>query len=166
MRQMRIRKAAGADFRTICVIYASAREYMKAAGNPNQWKDEYPPLSLIEADISSAACHVVGDEDGIHGVFALITGGDPLYSDIRCRSWPDSGPYLAVHRVASDGSRRGVFRAISDHCKSLGMNIRIDTHSDNAVMLRHIEAAGFRRCGIIDLPDGSERIDFQWTCGG
>ena len=29
-------------------LYAAARERMRAAGNSDQWKDSYPPRTLIE----------------------------------------------------------------------------------------------------------------------
>ena len=43
---MQIRKATMNDLPDILAIYAYAREYMKEHGNPDQWKDNYPPLEL------------------------------------------------------------------------------------------------------------------------
>ena len=44
---MQIRKATMNDLPDILAIYAYAREYMKEHGNPDQWKDNYPPLELL-----------------------------------------------------------------------------------------------------------------------
>lgn len=40
-------------------------------------------------------------------------------------------------------------------------NIRVDTHKDNLVMQHILEKRGFRRCGIIYVKDGTERIAYQ-----
>lgn len=37
-------------------LYAAARERMKAADNPDQWGDSYPPRALIEEDIARGGC--------------------------------------------------------------------------------------------------------------
>ena len=50
---MQIRKAAMNDLPDILAIYAYAREYMKEHGNPDQWKDNYPPLELTTPPIRS-----------------------------------------------------------------------------------------------------------------
>ena len=43
---MQIRKATMNDLPDILAIYAYARKYMKEHGNPDQWRDSYPPVSL------------------------------------------------------------------------------------------------------------------------
>ena len=55
---MQIRKATMNDLPDILAIYAYAREYMKEHGNPDQWKDNYPPLELTTQDIRSGCLHV------------------------------------------------------------------------------------------------------------
>ena len=64
---MQIRKATMNDLPDILAIYAYAREYMKEHGNPDQWKDNYPPLELTTQDIRSGCLHVCiiqTNEDG------------------------------------------------------------------------------------------------------
>jgi len=39
--------------------------------------------------------------------------------------------------------------------------LRIDTYQDNHPMQTALERAGFSRCGVIHLMDGSPRIAFQ-----
>lgn len=49
---MVIRNAAAGDLQKIMEIYARAREYMAANGNPNQWgPTNWPPLELVQEDI-------------------------------------------------------------------------------------------------------------------
>ena len=43
---MQIRKATMNDLPDILAIYAYARKYMKEHGNPDQWRDSYPPFHL------------------------------------------------------------------------------------------------------------------------
>ena len=50
---MNIRNSTEADLPRIMEIYAYAREYMAANGNPNQWGGtNWPPEDLIRSDIS------------------------------------------------------------------------------------------------------------------
>ena len=57
-------------------IYECARGFMKKSGNESQWKDSFPPESLLIEDISAGQLYVLKDlRDGvIHGVFAFIVG--------------------------------------------------------------------------------------------
>ena len=55
---MNIRKTLPTDLDAVMEIYASAREFMKSNGNPDQWGDNYPPRELIETDIASGAAYV------------------------------------------------------------------------------------------------------------
>ena len=50
---MEIRKAALADLPRMMEIYAGAREYMRANGNPNQWVGGYPSEDRIREDIAA-----------------------------------------------------------------------------------------------------------------
>ena len=158
-----VRKATIEDIDTIMNIYASAREFMKKTGNPDQWGSSYPPRALIEEDIRSGICRAVCDESGIHGVFALLEEADPSYEYIENGAWPDDGPYVTIHRIAGDGKVRGVFACAAGYCKQYARNVRIDTHARNVVMQRHIESNGFEKCGTVYLANGSPRIAYQWT---
>ena len=48
---MIIRLTKYEDLNRVMEIYSIAREYMKKTGNPNQWKDYWPPIDLIKEDI-------------------------------------------------------------------------------------------------------------------
>lgn len=158
-----VRKASRNDLERIMQIYEYAREFMKNTGNPDQWGTSHPARELVQADIRDGVCRLVCDENGIRGVFALLAGPDPTYLRIENGAWLNDGPYIAIHRIASDGKAHGVFRCAADHCKALCANIRIDTHADNRIMQKSIEKNGFVRCGIIYTADGSPRIAYQWT---
>ncbi|MBQ1252168.1 MAG: N-acetyltransferase [Firmicutes bacterium] len=159
---MEIRKANLNDVDEIMRIYAAAKAYMVQTGNKSQWINGYPQRELVESDIERGICHVCEDEDGIHGVFAFILGADPTYSYIEDGEWKNDRPYGTVHRIGSDGKKRGIFNTALDYCKTVIPDLRIDTHADNKVMQNLITAYGFDRCGIIYIDDGSPRIAYQY----
>lgn len=70
---MNIRLAEEKDLLNILKIYENARQFMKANGNPDQWKDNYPPKELIENDIKEHKyLRVVEDEKGRLVVFSIL----------------------------------------------------------------------------------------------
>ena len=157
-----IRKATTEDLPEILRIYAAARAYMKATGNPNQWGDHHPAQALLEEDIRLGRLYVEED-GGLHGVFALLFGEDATYAVIEDGAWCNDLPYATIHRIAADGARAGFFPRAFRYCLGLCGNLRIDTHADNKTMQHQIEKQGFVRCGIIHVEDGSPRIAYQYT---
>lgn len=157
---MTIRNALQKDFDDILRIYARAREYMKHSGNPTQWRENFPPETLINDDIREKRNYVVEADGGIHGVFAFILGDDPTYARIE-GAWKSDVPYGTIHRIASDGEVKGVFAAAIAFCKTRNSHLRIDTHADNKTMRYAIEKAGFKKCGIIRVADGTPRIAYE-----
>lgn len=156
-----IRKATALDLQELLRIYAAAKGIMDAAGNPNQWAAGYPGEALLLNDIRQDFLHVVIREGIIRGCFVLATGEDPTYREIYEGAWSSVAPYATIHRLAGDGSG-GIFDACMEYAKSLHPYLRIDTHRDNRIMLKKLPRAGFRRCGIIYLENGSERIAFDY----
>ena len=159
---MTVRKAEPEELDAVMAIYRSAQEFMIRSGNPTQWGRFNPTREMIEKDIAEGACHVLTEDGVIHGVFALCPGGEPNYRVIEDGAWPNEEPYIAIHRVAGDGKVRGVFRTAADYCAARSDHIRVDTHENNRVMQRKVEAYGFVRCGIIHIANGSPRIAYQW----
>ena len=159
---MTVREAAPEELDAIMAIYRSAQEFMIRSGNPTQWGRFNPTREMIEADITAGRCRVLTEDGTVHGVFALCPGEEPNYRVIENGAWPNDAPYVAIHRVASDGALRGVFRAFSDLAKSLSPDVRVDTHRDNRIMQEKIGEEGFVRCGTVFAEDGTPRIAYQW----
>lgn len=157
----KIRKAKKEDLPRIHEIYATARQFMRDNGNHSQWDGEDAPELLLEEDIRRGNLYVLEDQK-IHAVFAFIKGEDPIYAEIEQGSWFSDTEYSAVHRVASDGTVRGVLSHVMDYCKAETPHLRIDTHENNKIMQHVIEKNGFKRCGIVYVPDGSPRIAYEW----
>ena len=155
-----IRPAQSADLADILDIYATARRFMKAAGNPTQWGDTDPREEVVREDIRLGQSYVVEVDGRIQAVFAAIPGEDPTYQVID-GAWLDNGPYCAVHRVASRGERSGAAGECLKWCLEQCGNVRIDTHDDNRPMQRALEKAGFVKCGRIWIEDGSPRVAYQ-----
>lgn len=154
-------KASLADLPAVLHVFAIAREHMKAAGNPNQWKDDRPVPGSVQKDIENGCLYVQKDETGIHGVFALVPGIDPTYQIIEEGAWLNNSPYLAIHKVATDGTIHGFFTKIVAFSEKQGLDLRIDTHKDNASMNHLIQKNGFSFCGIIYTDDGTKRLAYQ-----
>ena len=159
---MIIRKALIDDINKIMNVYSIAQDFMIKSGNPNQWSHDYPKRELIEQDIEDETSIVICDGNAIRGVFALFSGLEPTYEHIENGKWLNDEEYVTLHRIASDGKAKGIFKYAVDYCKTVSDNIRIDTHADNAVMQRLIEKNGFVKCGTIYVRDGSPRIAYQW----
>ncbi len=162
---LHIRPATIEDLDTIMAIYRIAQDFMIETGNPNQWRHEHPARELILEDIRRGICHVICDDTGIHGIFALCRGEDPTYRKIEDGAWLNDWPYVTIHRIAGDRKVHGIFTCAMDYCKNITGNIRIDTHEDNKVMQHVLSKHGFSRCGIIYLLNGQPRIAYQWTGG-
>ncbi len=160
---MNIRLAKLEELEKIESIYSDAREFMKENGNPRQWKNTYPPHNLILSDIEGGNLYTVFEDDEISGVFYFKSGDDPSYEKIYEGSWKNSLPYGVIHRIAVSKNARGkgIAKAAFDYAYSLCGNVKIDTHIDNIPMQKALEKCGFCRCGIIQLPDGEERIAYQ-----
>lgn len=77
-------------------------------------------------------------------------------------AWHSDKPYGTIHRVASDGSVKGIART----CFAYGLGkvdyFRVDTHQNNRSMQAAIRRFGFRECGIIHVRDDSPRIAFDY----
>lgn len=157
----KIRKGTLNDVDEILRIFSSAKEYMKKTGNLTQWSGSYPDREIIEEDITNGTNYVGEDETGkIVMTFTFITGEDPTYLEID-GGWLNEKPYGTIHRIASDGSSRGVVKAACAHCYNIIDTIRIDTHEDNNPMQKALKELGFVYCGVIICRNGTPRMAFQ-----
>ena len=157
-----IRKTTLSDLPALEKIFAHARQQMAAQGNPTQWGSDRPDLKLIENDIARGDSYVIVEKDEIVGTFAFVIGIDETYLDID-GAWLNDRPYGTIHRIASSGKIHGIFEQALQFAQRSGIDLRIDTHKDNKIMLHLIEKNGFKRCGIITVDDGTKRIAYQKT---
>ncbi len=166
MEALSVRKAVEEDIPQITGVYRKAKKFMVKNGNTSQWLNGYPSRELIADDIKRNVCYVITAKGGkICGVFAYIFGEDSTYANIYGGSWLNDEAYATVHRIASDGSQRGIFRTAIEFCKKLSENIRIDTHENNKIMQKLITENGFLRCGTIYIHDGTPRIAYHYAKG-
>jgi len=159
---MHIRKAEINDLPVIMNIYEKAKIFMRNNGNPTQWASGYPNEEVISKDIADGNLYVFIENNNIVGVFAFIIGDEPTYQRIENGNWHSTMEYGTIHRLASDGSTKGIAKSCFDFCRQKCNYLRIDTHRDNKPMLSAIRKYGFQECGIIYVHDGSERIAFDY----
>lgn len=162
---MEIRHSTEKDFTQIMEIYDYARRFMAEHGNPNQWgPTHWPPEQLIHNDILSGTSYVCVHEKRVVGTFFFLTGIDiePVYRHIENGKWMNDSAYGVVHRLAGDGSVKG----IGEFCLSWAYrqcgHLRIDTHGDNIVMQNLLKKMGFTHCGTIYVEeDNYPRLAYE-----
>lgn len=163
---MKIRKSYERDLDRIMEIYAFARRFMAEHGNPKQWgATNWPPEALIQSDIRNGNSYVCVNDDGaVIGTFFFIQGRDvePTYAAITDGAWLDDSPYGVVHRIAGDGSEKGIGAFCLNWAYEQCGHLRIDTHGDNAVMQNLLKKLGFTHCGTIYIvEDDDPRLAYE-----
>lgn len=160
---MTIRLALTNDLESILAIFEIAKVFMKEAGNPTQWNAHYPGRPLLESDILKKQLYVITDETAcIHGAFVLAMGTDPTYNYIEDGEWLNDNTYGTIHRLASDGSIKGLGSLCFDYCKTIIADLRCDTHHDNTPMQQVLIKNDFKECGVIYVDDGSKRLAYHY----
>ncbi len=137
---------------------------MVASGNPFQWRDSWPPSSLVKQDIVTGHSYVCEHNGRIVGTFFFNQGKDiePTYAVISDGKWQNDSPYGVIHRIAGDGSVKGIGAFCIDWCYQRCKHLRMDTHPDNRIMQNLLLKLGFVRCGIIHVvQDTMPRIAFE-----
>ena len=163
---MIIRNSTEKDFSRMMEIYGIARRFMAEHGNPNQWgPTHWPPEDLIHNDIRNGNSYVCVNNDGIVvGTFFFVHGRDiePTYRVIKDGKWLDDSPYGVIHRMAGDGSEKGIGAFCINWAFSQCGHLRIDTHGDNIVMQNLVRKLGFVHCGTIFVEeDEYPRLAFE-----
>jgi GNAT superfamily N-acetyltransferase len=158
---VRIRKSTAGDLERIMEIYAYARDFMARHGNPRQWgSTNWPPEALIRQDIANGDSYVcLNDEGKVIGTFFFVQGEDiePIYRQITDGAWMDGSPYGVVHRIASDGSERGIGSfCLNWAYEQCDQHLRIDTHGDNTVMQSLLKKLGFVYCGTVYVEEDDD----------
>ena len=163
---MEIRKAGEADLDRIMAIYEHARDFMAEHGNPDQWgPTKWPPEDLIREDIKNGDSYVcINDSGDVCGVFYYVSGTDiePTYRIIEDGEWIGDDDYGVVHRIASDGSQKGIGAFCINWAYGQCGHLRMDTHNDNKVMQNLLTKLGFVHCGTIYVrEDKYPRMAFE-----
>lgn len=158
---MIIRLAKESDLEAILYTINKAREIMLSIGNLTQWPEDYPNINDVKSDIEEQKQFLCIEEDKVVASFSFQKGPDPTYLNIIDGAWLNDSPYYVIHRLASDGSTKGLGKKILDWCFTQCNNIRVDTHEDNAIMLHLFKKLGFSYCGKIIVYNGTERLAFQ-----
>ena len=74
----------------------------------------------------------------------------------------DPRGYRVVHRLAGDGSVKGIGSACLEWAFGQCGHLRIDTHGDNRVMQNLLKKSGFVYCGIIHVEeDDDPRLAYE-----
>jgi len=168
---MTVRKTTTADLPAVMRIFEEARQFMRETGNGEQWPDGKPSQEQLEEDIKKGGSYVcVNDSGEIAATFYFNEETDPTYAEID-GAWQNDAPYAVVHRVArsqTTAGTRGAGAFCLEWCLARHANVRIDTHKDNAPMLRLLERLGFVCCGIIWLTPEKleERLAYQFSAAG
>ena len=160
---MLIRKAVVADIEAIVNIYVSAKQFMREAGNANQWNDNYPNEQTALDDIQKGIGYVCQDEGEVVATFAFAIDNEPTYDKIYDGAWLNERPYAYIHRIAVKKHGMGIVDFCFYECYKMYPNLKIDTHRENIPMQKVLVRNGFEKCGIIHLENGDERLAFQKT---
>lgn len=149
---MEIRHSTEADFGRMMEIYRHARRFMAEHGNPNQWgPTNWPPEALIHRDIARGCSYVCTEGGKVVGTFFFNRGKDiePTYAVIENGAWLNDGPYGVIHRLAGDGSVKGIGAFCINWALEQCGHLRVDTHGDNKVMQSLLAKLGLTHCGTI-----------------
>ena len=163
---MKIRHSTEEDVPRMMEIYSYARTFMAEHGNPTQWgPTHWPPEELIHQDIQRGNSYVCINDDGrVIGTFFFIHGKDidPTYRTITDGAWLDDSAYGVVHRLAGDGSEKGIGAFCLNWAYDQCGHLRIDTHGDNLVIQNIARKLGFVHCGTIYVEeDDLPRLAFE-----
>lgn len=162
---MEIRQSTESDLDEIMEIYQYARRFMAEHGNPNQWgPTNWPPRHLIQNDILQKKSYVCLHEEQIAGTFFFAAGKEiePAYRHIEDGQWLDDSAYGVVHRIAGNGSVKGIGKFCLEWAYRQCGHLRIDTHGDNRVMQNLLSKMGFQHCGTIYVEeDRNPRLAYE-----
>ena len=158
---MIIETAKTEDLDEIQEIYKFARQFMIKAGNETQWQSNYPPTEMLKTDIEKGKLYSCKENNNIAAVFYFAREIDDTYLKIFAGSWLNIEEYAVVHRIATLNGGKGVATFCLNWCFENHANIRIDTHEDNKPMQNLLLKLGYKKCGVIHIENGEERVAFQ-----
>lgn len=165
-----IREAGFDDLKRIIEIVEKAREKLVERGIPQWQNGDGPSEKVIREDIFRGECYVLIADTQIVGVGTLTRLPEAAYEMIENGRWEgQEDHYIAIHRVAIDADQHGKgyakqllqYLIVAARLKG-HRDIRIDTHPNNIMMQRTVEAAGFKKIGDVILAvSNGERLAYQ-----
>lgn len=156
-----IRLAEAEELPRLLEIYAAARAFMRQSGNTEQWAGGYPGAEILTEDIALGRLYVAEENGRIGGCFMLSAGPDDTYARIDYGAWGWDRPYGVIHRIAGDGSIRGILARAVEFAGERFDYLRIDTHEKNVPMQKALEKQRFTQRGVIYLHDGKPRLAYD-----
>ena len=142
-------------------IYAAARAFMRQNGNAVQWAGGYPGAEVLLEDIALGRLYAIEENGRIGGVFMLAAGPDDTYHKIYDGAWCSDRPYGVIHRIAGDGSIKGVLAKAVEFAGARFDHLRIDTHEQNIPMHNALKKQKFTHRGVIYIHDGTPRLAYD-----
>lgn len=165
--RMEFSKAKKSDIDDIIKIIKGAQEHFKSQGI-DQWQNNYPNAQVIMDDMENNESYVLKHEGNVIGTTYLSFAGEDTYEIIHDGEWLSHEEYAVIHRMAIDFNLRGTglayifLKAIEELCIDRKINsIKVDTHRENIPMQKLLKKNNFKKCGIIYLKDGNERIAYE-----
>lgn len=159
---MILRPATASELPTIWAIIQYAIEQRRMDGS-TQWQDGYPNPDTLRDDLDKGRAYVLDEAGELLLYAAIIFEPEPAYEAIEGR-WLTDGPYIVLHRVAASPQAKGhgiattFFRMAEELCRARAVpSIRVDTHHDNAPMLRILEKLGYTYCGQVYFRGSARR---------
>lgn len=160
---MKIRQATKKDLPQMKQIFCYGRKVQLESGNLTQWESDYPSEELILEDIAKDAAYLyLNEKNEIIATFSVFTDPDPTYLKIDGQ-WLNNKSYATIHRIASNGQKKGAGQDCIKWVQTQHKNIRIDTHDNNQQMKHILKKLGFKYCGIIYLENGDSRNAYQYS---
>lgn len=156
-----IRLARMEEMPRLLEIYAAARAFMRQNGNAVQWAGGYPGEEVLREDISLGRLYAIEENGRVGGVFMLSAGPDDTYYTIYDGAWGYDVPYGVIHRIAGDGSIKGVLALAVAFAETRFDHLRIDTHEQNIPMQNALKKRNFTRRGVIYIHDGTPRLAYD-----
>ncbi len=165
---MRIVKPTADDLPEIYALYQTVIGDMHAR-KLYQWHwGQYPYEALLQEDIREGRLHIITDELGLAGVFALCVGGnEPEYREV---DWQLGDNPVCLHRIAvhPDRGGRGYARQAVIFAKDYGRRLgcdafRVDTYEENTRALAFFASETEREAGTFSL-QGFDKLYHCFEC--
>lgn len=164
---MEFKRAKISDLEQIVDIIEEAKKYLKEA-KVDQWQNGYPEKNDLRKDIEVGNSYVLVNGNDVLATTVISLKEESTYNSIFHGQWVTEEEYMVMHRVAvhSNYKGKGLFKELIKEAAKIALSnnifsIKIDTHKDNVSMQKALCNNNFKKCGLIYLEDGSERIAFE-----